>query len=75
MRIYARDEFKWVSNSLWLKDEYLLAVVEENDKPGMWRIVWADDSKSEDFYNKSRAKENALVYELRIRNNDGKKSL
>lgn len=60
MNVYGRSRFKWVRNSLWYKDEYLLAIVEDQSNKGMFHIVWGDGSKSKDYYNKTRAKEHSM---------------
>lgn len=62
--MYNRKHLSWVRNSLWYQDTYVLAVVEDYNQKGMYRIVWADDVKSDDYYNLTRAKENAVNYTL-----------
>lgn len=68
MNVYGRSRFTWVKNSLWFKDTYLLAIVEEPEKKGMFRIVWADDTKSKDYYNKTRAREHSMKSAMHIVN-------
>ena len=70
---HGRNEFKWVRNSLWFKDEYLLAVVPHETLKDMFWIKWPDGDKSEDFYNISRAKDNAVTYGVRKANRSIKK--
>lgn len=60
MKIFARGEFTWVKNSLWYKDDYLLAIVEDTDITGMFWIEFNDGTKSDDYYNYTRAKEHAI---------------
>lgn len=70
MKIFARGEFTWVKNSLWYKDDYLLALVEDKEYPGMFWIKFNDDTQSDDYYNHTRAKEHAVRMVLAQFNNE-----
>lgn len=59
MRIYARKEFTWKEDKLYLGTEYIGQIV-----PTLYQIEWADKVKSTDIYNKTRAKENLLNHTL-----------
>lgn len=60
MRLYARNEFTWVRNSLWFKDDYLLALVPDEKHPEMFWIKFNDETQSDDYYNLTRAREHAI---------------
>lgn len=66
--IHGRKEFSWVKNSLWYKDNYILALVPDEEHKHMFWIKWPDGTKSADFYNITRAKQNALTLTLKEMN-------
>lgn len=60
MNVYGRSRFTWVKNSIWFKDQYILAIVEDLETKGMFWIKWPDGTQSKDYYNKTRAREHAM---------------
>lgn len=65
MRIYGSKDLTWVKNSLWLQDNYILAVVPDETHKKMFWIKWPDGTQSTDFYNISRAKDHAVSLTLK----------
>ena len=78
MNIYGRDSLRWRKNKLCFrnKTKALFAVVEVNRTGDLgkldekyesvfWRVEWPDGTLSDDFYNKTRAKEHATRLALR----------
>lgn len=61
MTVYGRKDLKWVKNSLWNKDNYILAIVPDKNAKGMFWIKWPDGTQSKDYYNKTRAKNHAIA--------------
>lgn len=68
MTIHSRKELKWVKNSLWHKDNYICAVVEDLEQKGMFWVKWPDETQSKDYYNKTRAKNHAMALTLKDMN-------
>lgn len=69
MTIHSRKELKWVKSSLWYKDTYILAIVEDLEQKGMFWIKWPDGTQSDDYYNKTRARNHAMALTLKDMNN------
>lgn len=67
--MHSRKELSWVKNSLWHKGNYISAIVEDTAHPGMFCIKWPDGSESNDYYNKTRAKDHAIRLALKDLNN------
>lgn len=60
MRVYSYKEFSWKENDLFYQEELLYAVVSDEKYPSMFRIKWPDGILSADFYNLTRARDNAI---------------
>ena len=64
---YTQD-FKWKNKKLYLRDKYtgvsVIKVKDQDNYPEMYQIKWEEPlyGFSEDFYNLSRAKDNAVKY-------------
>lgn len=58
--------FEWKGNELYLGEEYIGRVFPAEDC--IWWIEWADKTKSVDYYNKARAKDNLIKFTIRDRN-------
>ncbi len=54
------NNLKWKENKLYLKDKLVAEIVPFIAQEGMYRIKWPDGTKSNDFYNLTRAKDNAV---------------
>lgn len=62
-------DFSWKKNKLFLKEEDIkVSVVPDKENKDMFRIKWGNKEVSDDFYNKSRAMDNALCFEMACRN-------
>lgn len=66
--------FKWNKQSLFYQGKEVASVVpdEKYILDDMWRVKWPDGVLSQDCYNLTRAKDNAIKYEVR-RLEDGRK--
>lgn len=60
-----QEDFKWDGYRLYLGDEYVGRVYEADI---LYRILWADGVKSDDYYNISRAKDNLIKHTIDNRN-------
>jgi len=70
MKHYATDDFHWEKNELYegTKKTGISVVFENYAQFSMYRIKFAEGDYSEDYYNISRAKDNALKYAMREKN-------
>lgn len=67
MRHTARNHFRWSDNDLLFKRKIFMRIFPDKDHINMWRVEYPDNVLSADFYNKTRAKENALTEAMRIK--------
>lgn len=74
MTVHSGSELHWVKNSLWNKDEYILAIVPDSVHKHMFWIKWPDQTQSVDYYNIAHAKDNAVKYTLGLMNSIAKKT-
>lgn len=67
MRHYGYEDFYWHNNELYTStDEYICKVELYKEEP-KYKIRWPNDL-SEDFYNLTRAKDNAVKIAMREHN-------
>jgi hypothetical protein len=59
-----RDRLIWKKYCLYDKDQKLLEIVKDQKYPTQYRILWVDGTLSADFYNLTRAKENAINHSV-----------
>lgn len=60
MRHTDRNVFKWKDNDLLFKNTKFMSIIEDPSYKTFWRVEYPDGMRSEDFYNKTRAKENCI---------------
>jgi len=65
MKTYSRKDLKWKGYDLMLEDRKLSAIYEKDDNPFMFQVEFLDGVLSEDYYNKTRAKEHAMRIALK----------
>jgi hypothetical protein len=63
-------DFNWKKDKCFLGNEYIGKIVEDQNVKGMFWIEWPDHIRSNDFYNKTRAKDNLIKYVIETRNTD-----
>lgn len=57
------DELHWKNPvSLYHGDRKVLSLTPNKEYLGMWRVKWPDGVLSDNFYNHTRAKENAMKW-------------
>lgn len=69
MSIVGRNRLKWKDNDLFYQDQRVMAVYQKDDDSRLWQVGWNDGTLSVDYYNKTRAKEHAIVMALKELNN------
>lgn len=68
MRIYSYKEFSWEKGMLYLGVDYTgISIRSDMDNPEMYWIMFPE-GESQDFYNKTRAKDNAVQYAMDLLN-------
>lgn len=64
---YASSDFTWKKDKLYFND-LMIEVVPHESFPNMFRLRWPDGILSKDFYNYTRARDNALKVSLTKKN-------
>lgn len=55
------SEAKWRDNKLYIRNKKTeVSIVPDQEHPDLWRVSWSDGKISPDFYNLTRAKDNAV---------------
>ena len=63
--IFGRKDLSWKGKNLIFQGKTITKIVSDKRYPEMYWIHWPDKSKSQDFYNITRAKEHAMVISLK----------
>ena len=67
--MHERKDVKWQKNKLFCRGEDTgYSIVPHKKYKGMFYIIWPDEAVSKDFYNSTRAKENATKWFLNEKN-------
>lgn len=60
-RHHGSEEFSWKNNELYRKDTLVARIEKDGEQKKMWWIEFPAGTFSADYYNKSRAKDNAIA--------------
>jgi len=63
-------DFDWKGDDLWYRRRKLLRIVRDQKYPNMWRVE-LPSGKLTDMVNRTRAKDAALSFGLRLLNEEG----
>lgn len=75
MTVYGIKSLIWKENKLYhptfMGDRYILEIIVDETYPTMYWIEWAGGKRSSDFYNLTRARDNAVKHTLMDLNKQG----
>lgn len=69
MNIIGRSRLEWKEDDLFFQNRKMVSIVPEMNNHNRWWLMWPDETLSADWYNRTRAKENAIKIALRELNN------
>lgn len=67
MRHPKREDFRWKGNDLLFEGKIFMGVFPNKDHKNMWHVEYPNMFLSQDFYNKTRAKEHCINEAIEIK--------